>query len=96
MTAVLFDHRGQPVLFPQFLPHGFVRRQDPGADDRPVMVAAGVEKIVEIDGLMGAMEIADTEMDDAGRQIGLPVAGYSDVGWKLRQRAFGKFNSHRA
>ena len=27
---------------------------------------AGGEQVVEIDGLMGAMEIADAEMDDAG------------------------------
>ena len=30
------------------------------------MIAAGIEEVVEIDGLMGAMEIADAEMQDAG------------------------------
>ena len=34
------------------------------------MVAAGVEKIVEIDRLMRAMEIADAEMHDAGAKVG--------------------------
>ena len=41
-----------------------------GADDRPVVVAAGIEQLVEIDGLMGAVEIADAEMQDAGRELG--------------------------
>ena len=33
-------------------------------------IAAGVEQIVEIDGLMGAVEIADAEMHDARREVG--------------------------
>ena len=37
-----------------------------GADDRPIVVAAGVEQIVEIDRLMRAMKIADADMNDAG------------------------------
>ena len=36
------------------------------SDDRPVVIAAGVEEIVEIDRLMRAMKIADAEMNDAG------------------------------
>ena len=40
-----------------------------GADHRPVVVAAGVEQVVEIDRLMRAMEIADAEMHDAGLQV---------------------------
>ena len=42
----------------------------PGADQRPVVVAAGVEQVVEIDRLMRAMKIADAEMHDAGRELG--------------------------
>ena len=37
-----------------------------GADERPVVVAPGIEQVVEIDRLMGAVEIADAEMHDAG------------------------------
>ena len=37
-----------------------------GADERPVVVEAGIEQIVEIDRLVRAMEIADAEMQDAG------------------------------
>ena len=60
-----------------------------GADQRPVMIAAGVEEVVEIDGLMGAVEIADAEMQDAGAQIGAPVAGPATLLGKLAER-FGR------
>ena len=36
------------------------------ADERPVVVVAGVEQVVEIDRLMGAVEVADADVEDAG------------------------------
>ena len=46
---------------------------------RPVVVAAGVEQIVEIDRLMGAVEIADAEMHDARPQVGTVDSRTGDV-----------------
>ncbi len=37
-----------------------------GADDRPVVIASRSEQIVEIDRLMGAVEIADADVNDSG------------------------------
>ena len=69
-ALLLLDDGGEIVLAGEGLPHGFVERHDAGADDGPVVVAAQVEQIVEIDAEMGAMKIADAEMHDARRQIG--------------------------
>ena len=73
-VGFLLDHGGQPVLRHQLLAHGLVGLADAGADQGPVMIGAGGEEVVEIDGLMGAVEVADAEMDDAGGE-GAPVIG---------------------
>ncbi len=70
VIGLLLDHGGQPILRLQLLAHGFVGLAHAGADERPVVVEADVEQVVEIDGLVGAMEIADAEMHDAGGEIG--------------------------
>ena len=51
----------------ELLAHGHVGLAHAGADDRPVAVAPGVEEVVEIDRLMGAMKIADADMDECPR-----------------------------
>ncbi len=55
---------GQKILCRQLVAHGLIGGQDTGPDDRPVVIRAGVEQIIQIDRLMGAVKIADTEMDD--------------------------------
>ena len=49
-----------------FLAADLLAVEHAGADQRPVMVVPGIEEVVEIDGLVRAMEIADAEMHDAG------------------------------
>ena len=68
VAAVLLDHGGQPVLLLELVAADLLAVEHAGPDDRPVMVVAGVEQIVEIDRLMRAMEIADAEMHDAAVQ----------------------------
>ena len=81
VAGVLLDDGGQPVLFLELLPSDLLAVEHAGADDRPVMTGAGVEQIVEIDRLVRAMEIADAEMHDAGRQRGAIVFRRSDAWW---------------
>ena len=61
----LLHDGGQPVLRRQIRAHAVIGLPHTGADQSPVMVEAEIEQIVEIDRLMGAMEIADAEMHDA-------------------------------
>ena len=65
----LFDDSGQPILRLEFLPHVLVGNAHAGPDQGPVAVDPQIEQRVEIDRLVGAMEIADAEMDDAGREV---------------------------
>ena len=64
----LLDHRREPILRHQRIAHGTVGSADAGADDRPVMVAARIEEPIQIDRLMAAMEVADTDMQDAAAE----------------------------
>ena len=81
------DHRGQPALGFERAAHLPVVRPHPGAEERPVEVAAGVEQVVEIDGLMRPVEIADPDMQDAGAQP-RPVVGRP--GDRVRQGGKGR------
>ncbi len=66
LIGLLLDHGGQPVLSLQLLAHGLVGWPHARADQRPVVIEPEVEQVIEIDGLMRAMEIADAEMHDTG------------------------------
>ncbi len=71
--GLLLDDRRQPVLRLELRAHVDVRLAHARADERPVVVGAGVEKVVEIDRLMGAMEVADADVDDSRLEIGAPI-----------------------
>ena len=88
VAAVLLDHGGQPVLLLELLAADLLAVEHAGADQRPVMVAAGVEEVVEIDRLMRAMEIADAEMQDAGAQGAALVGGRGHVAGKFAKRCW--------
>jgi hypothetical protein len=64
----LLDDGGEIILRGEFLAHHLVGRQHACTDNRPVMIEAHVEEIIEIDGEMGAVEIANAEMDNARRE----------------------------
>jgi hypothetical protein len=74
-VGFLLDHGGQPILRHQLLAHGFVGIAHAGADKGPVVTGAGGEQIVQVDGLMSAMEVADAEMDDPGGEGASVVGG---------------------
>ena len=63
-VRLLLDDRRQPVLRLKLCAHVDVRLAHARADERPVAIGAGVEEIVEIDRLMGAMKVADADMND--------------------------------
>ena len=73
VSGVLLDDGGQPVLRGQPVAPGPLALEDAGADDRPVAVHAAVEQRIEIDRLVRAVEIANAEMQDAGRQVGARI-----------------------
>ena len=58
----------------------------PGADDRPVMIAAGVEEIVEIDCLVRAVKIADAKMNDAGAKVRASIFRSRNACGQTRER----------
>jgi hypothetical protein len=64
-VRVLDDECVEVVLGRHRVAHACVARQEPDADDAPVEGLALVHQCVEIHGLVGAVEPADTEVDDA-------------------------------
>ena len=72
---LLLDHGGQPILRRQEIPRLAVPVHHPGADDRPVLPLAGGKQPVQIIGLMGPVEIADAEMQDARGQVVARIGG---------------------
>src|SRR5690606_21057576 len=75
---VLLDHGGEEILRGHALAGGRVEGEHPGPDDGEIARAAGIEQIVEIDGLLRAVETADAEMHDAGRDVGARVGRAGD------------------
>jgi hypothetical protein len=61
-------HGGEPVLRLKSAAHGLIARTDAGPEQRPIEIPAPVEQVVEIDRLMGTVEIADADVQDAGAQ----------------------------
>ena len=80
MAAVLLDDRGQPVLLFQLAAADLLAFEHAGADQRPVMADARIEQVVEIDGLVRAVEIADAEMHDAGFECRAVILRTGDLG----------------
>src|SRR5262249_26982293 len=77
---LLLDDRGQPILPREIAAHRDLFRPEAGADDREVAALPLVEKRVEIGRLVGAMKIADAEMDDPRREIAGAISGDGDGG----------------
>ena len=71
----LLDDGREQVLAGERVAHLDVVGRDAGADDGEVAVAAGVHQPVEIDLEMGAVEVADAEVEDAGREVAAGVVG---------------------
>ncbi len=72
-VGLLLDDGRQPVLRLELFPHVDVGLAHAGADDRPIAIDPGIEQVVEIDRLMGAVKVADADMEDAGLEVGPPV-----------------------
>jgi len=58
----LLDDGRQPILLAELFPHEDVGCADARADQRPIVLAAIIEEIIEVDRLMRAMKVAYAEM----------------------------------
>src|SRR3546814_5913380 len=73
------DHRRQPILRLERLAHPGIGRTHSRAEDRPVVVLAQSEQIVEIGRHMRAVEITQADMKDSWRQARAIIAGLKDA-----------------
>jgi hypothetical protein len=62
----------------EIAPHIGVALPHAGTSDRPVVVESALEQLVETDGLMGAVDIANADMGDTEAQLLCPVARSAD------------------
>jgi hypothetical protein len=85
--AVGFDgqERVEAVLPDQGVANCCVAGQDPDAADAPGEIA-GLDDPVEVHGLVGAVEGADPEVDDADLHGAAVVAGDGETGWRSAER----------
>ncbi len=95
MAGILLDHRGQPILFLQLPAACLLAVEHARADDRPIMSEASIEQIVEINGLVRAVKIADAEMHDAGLERRAVVMRAGDIWRQLVEVGEGEFDGHR-
>jgi hypothetical protein len=58
------------------------------------MANARIEEVVEIDGLVRAMEIADAEMDDTGFEPGAVILRTGNLGGELGEDGGREFHGH--
>ncbi len=66
-AGILLNDGREPILPRKALAHGGVMRCDPSPNDREITAEALVEQVIQIHRHMGAVEIADTDMEDARR-----------------------------
>lgn len=79
MVGLLLDHRGQEVLIHQRVMHLAVGGPDSCPDDGPVAVLSGIEWPVEKYGLVAAVKVAKTKMQNARLQVSGLVFGNRNV-----------------
>ena len=91
---VLLDDGGQVILPRQPVAHGLVGGHDAGAEDREIVPLPHLEQGVEIDRLMGPMEIADAEMHDAGTQARAVVARHRGLAGDVGKIGGAKPDAH--
>jgi sugar phosphate isomerase/epimerase len=87
-----FDDGRQPVLREETLAHDLVTGLDARADDRPIAIHSGIEKPVQVVRLMRAMKIADSDVNDPGRQFLAPVCR---LGHTPKRREVGEIELQR-
>jgi hypothetical protein len=76
--GVQFDQRRQAVLRQKLLALKGIGRPHARAEDRPVVVEPHPEQPVEVPGLMRAVEIAESDVDDAGGEARPVVVRHPD------------------
>jgi hypothetical protein len=91
---MLDDQRVQAVLRVQHLLHAAVGGHHPDAADTPVQRGALVHQQVEVHGLVRAVEAADADMHDAGRDQAAVVGRPFEPALPVRQRLGTKRFSH--
>ena len=87
-----FDERGHAILRQEPVAHARVIGADACAKDGPILRQTLLHQAVGIPGLMGAVKIAQPDMDDAGREPRAVIAGAQDVLRQIGQRGGGERN----
>ncbi len=87
-----FDQGRHVVLRGQFLALRFVIGADARADNGPVLRQPILHKAVEVPRLVGAVEIAKADMDDAGCQGAAVIGGTQDTFGQSVKRHVGQGN----
>lgn len=82
---VQLDQRAQPVLRGQKIAHGGVIGAYARTDDGPVLRQPLLHQPVRIPGLMRTVEIAQTDMNDAGSQSTAVIGRTQDRGRQIGQ-----------
>ncbi len=93
VVVLLHDGR-QEILGGEFLTHRLVGRQDARTDDPPVMVESFVEQVVQVDGLVRAVKIADAEMQYARDEALRIIVWHGGRLGQIRQVGAREFDRH--
>jgi hypothetical protein len=80
-----FHHRGKPVLRLERLPHRPVASTDAGTDQSPIEISSGIEEIIEVHGLVGAVKVTNTNMQDASLKLFTGISRLGDAGRQVRE-----------
>jgi hypothetical protein len=83
--SVRFDDRVETILRFQCSPHGAVLGKQSHAANPPSRAAPPLQEIVEVDGLVGAMEPADADVHNMLRTVPAVVCRHRDHGWDESQ-----------
>lgn len=86
----LFRQRVEAILGLERVAHADVAGHDAHADDAPIEVLTPVHELVEVAGLVGAVEAADTEVDDTGGDGAAVVGRPGDVCGELIEGGVGE------
>ena len=94
-TGGKLDQGGQIVLRFKLVAHRAVIGPHTGADQRPILRQTLLHQLVQIPRLMGAVEIAQTDVDDPRRERGAIVVGRADTGGQVTKAIQGQRHRRR-
>jgi hypothetical protein len=94
MIRLLFHDGRQKVLCQELPAHSLVALANACTYDCPITVESEIEEIVEINGLMGSVEIADSDMKDACLELTPIITGNGNSLGERRQSGLRQSGAH--